>query len=76
MPFDFAKTQAQKNRFDSKNKLKKTERCFPLLNRYYQNYGIRALYKGWQFRALQYFFNSVVTCGTLDFFERKIKDLS
>jgi hypothetical protein len=89
LPFDFAKTQAQKNNFNSSSGTKKdlsyidnnntninknnNESCLKLISRYYRIYGIRALYSGWQFKSMQYFFQSLYTIGTLDYLEKKIK---
>lgn len=68
MPFDFVKTQLQKDKniHDS---------SFKVLKFYYKDYGIKSLYIGWQFRSLQYFLQSVFTVKTLDYLENKAKKL-
>jgi hypothetical protein len=68
MPFDFVKTQLQKD----KNMQEKSSK---ILKFYYKQYGIRSLYIGWQFKSLQYFLQSVFTVKTLDYLENKAKSL-
>lgn len=68
MPFDFVKTQLQKDKNMQEN-------SFKILKFFYKEYGIRSLYIGWQFRSLQYFLQSVFTVKTLDYLENKAKSL-
>lgn len=68
MPFDFVKTQCQKDKNMHEN-------SFRILNYFYKKYGISSLYKGWQFRSLQYFLQSVFTVKTLDYLENKARNL-
>lgn len=68
MPFDFVKTQCQKDKNVQEN-------SFKILKLYYKEYGMRSLYIGWQFRSLQYFLQSVFTVKTLDYLENKAKDI-
>jgi len=68
MPFDFVKTQLQKDKNMQDN-------SFKILKFYYAEYGIRSLYTGWQFRSLQYFLQSVFTVKTLDYLENKARSL-
>jgi Mitochondrial carrier protein len=68
MPFDFVKTQCQK---DSNL----NEGCLKILRGYYKEYGLKALYIGWQFKSLQYLLQSMITISTLDYLENKAKKL-
>ena len=68
MPFDFVKTQLQKDKNMQEN-------SFKILKFYYKEYGMRSLYIGWQFRSLQYFLQSVFTVKTLDYLENKARNL-
>jgi len=68
MPFDFVKTQLQKDK-----NLK--DSSFKILKYYYTEFGLRSLYIGWQFRSLQYFLQSVFTVKTLDYLENKAKNI-
>jgi hypothetical protein len=69
MPFDFVKTQMQKE--DSINK----QSTLSTLNFYYKNFGLRILYTGWQFKILQYVTQSLFTVTTLEILENKSKTL-
>lgn len=66
MPFDFVKTQCQKDRNLS-------DGTFRILRKYYRMYGIKCLYVGWQFKSLQYFMQSIFTIKALDYLEKKAK---
>lgn len=70
-----AKTQAQKdNYFTKKDSKMKEEKCLRLMHNIYKQHGIMSLYSGWQFRSIQYFFQSIYTVSTLDYLERKAKE--
>ena len=68
MPFDFVKTQCQKDKNLNEN-------TFKILKYYYKQYGVRSLYIGYQFKSLQYFLQSVFSVKTLDYLENKAKNL-
>ena len=66
MPFDFVKTQLQKEKCIE-------AKTFPILKKYYQEGGLKLLYVGWQFKMLQYITQSFFTVVTLDHLEIKSK---
>ena len=66
MPFDFVKTQCQKDKSIKKS-------SFRIMEYYIKDHGIKSLYVGWQFRYLQYLIQSLFTVKTLDFLENKAK---
>ncbi len=68
MPFDFAKTQMQKESYLKLN-------TFNIIKSYANSYGFSILYTGWQFRSFQYIVNSIFTVVTLDSLERKVKTM-
>lgn len=68
MPFDFVKTQLQKDK-------NLNDSSYKILNHYYREFGLRSLYIGWQFKSLQYFLQSVFTVKTLDYLENKAKNI-
>lgn len=63
MPFDFIKTQCQKD-----GNLKGS--TFSLLKSFYSQYGLIGLYRGWQFRTMQYLVQSVFTVVTMENLEK------
>jgi hypothetical protein len=68
MPFDFVKTQMQKQGFI-------TGTTFKIMRGFYNRYGVRTLYTGWQFKAFQYILQSIFTVMTLESLELKSKNL-
>jgi hypothetical protein len=69
MPFDFVKTQMQKEGCILKIK------TISAISYYYKNFGFKILFTGWQFRALQYVTQSIFTVFTLEMLENKSKSL-
>jgi hypothetical protein len=68
MPFDFVKTQMQKEGY-------RQEKTFILLKNFYTEHGINVLYTGWPIKMIQYILQSVFTVVLLDRLENKSKDL-
>jgi hypothetical protein len=68
MPFDFVKTQLQKENFIQ-------AKTFPILKKYYFEGGLRLLYVGWQFKIFQYTTQSFFTVFTLDRLEIQSKQI-
>ena len=68
MPFDFVKTQAQKD-----NPL--NEQTLKIIKNYILEKRVNVLYIGWQFKMMQYIFQSFFTVFTLDRLEMKSKEL-
>jgi len=68
MPFDFVKTQAQKEGPSN-------EKTFKIMKNFINQKGICILYTGWQFKVMQYIFQSFFTVYTLDRLEMKSKEL-
>lgn len=66
MPFDFVKTQCQKDQNSEKSLIK-------IMKYNIEKYGFKSLYIGWQFRYLQFIIQSLLTVKTLDYLENKAK---
>jgi hypothetical protein len=66
MPFDFIKTQCQKE-----GNLKGN--TFGLLRLFYDKDGISGLYRGWQFRTMQYIVQSIFTVMAMENLEKSSK---
>lgn len=66
MPFDFVKTQCQKDKNSEKSP-------YSIIDYYFKKHGIKSLYVGWQFRYIQYLIQSLFTVKTLDYLENKAK---
>ena len=71
MPFDFIKTQIQKEGYILPIK----KNTILTLKHYYTNFGLKILYTGWQFKMFQYITQSFFTVYTLEFLEKKSKSL-
>jgi hypothetical protein len=69
MPFDFVKTQMQKE-----GSILKTN-TISALSYFYHNFGFKLLFTGWQFKILQYVTQSVFTVFTLEMLEKRSKNL-
>lgn len=68
IPFDFIKTQCQKEEYIDEKTLK-------LFKKFYKEQGLLSLYTGWQFKSVQYFLQALLTVKTLDYLENKAKRL-
>jgi hypothetical protein len=68
MPFDYVKTQLQKEIYIQ-------ARTFTILKQSYLEGGLRILYVGWQFKIMQYLTQSFFTVFTLDRLEVKSKEI-
>jgi hypothetical protein len=68
MPFDFVKTQMQKEGYHK-------EKTFEIMKKYYNQEGIRVLYTGSQFKLLQYILQSIFTVVLLDKLESNSQHL-
>lgn len=72
MPFDFVKTQKQKDKHDNfydKNTLR-------VIFETIKQKGFGRLYVGWQFRIMQYLIQSIFTVVALEKLEMKAKTLN
>lgn len=68
-PFDFAKTQIQKEGHTN-------DHTFKVMVNYCKAYGFKILYTGWQFKLIQYIIQSLFTVAALEHLERKSKSLN
>lgn len=69
MPFDFVKTQMQKEGCIIADK----QNTLFTLKRFYSYNGLAILYTGWQFKMIQYITQSLFTVYTLELLENKSK---
>jgi hypothetical protein len=68
MPFDFVKTQMQKEGGVKEN-------TFKIFKNIYKSQGVFPLYVGWQFKMIQYILQSLFTITALEHLETKAKKL-
>jgi hypothetical protein len=68
MPFDFVKTQAQKENAIKGN-------TFSIIKTIYNTHGMKPLYIGWQFKMIQYIIQSMFTIAALEHLELRSKKL-